>query len=68
MALNKEQIELLERFNLPTDFEDLEDDLFFAIDDRISEELMVHGVNDAGNGLNEYGELCRSILIALPDD
>lgn len=68
MALNKEQIELLERFNLPTDFKDLEDDLFFAIDDRISEELMVHGVNDAGNGLNEYGELCRSILIALPDD
>lgn len=68
MGLNSKQIELLERFELPSDFTALSDDQFYAIDDAISKEMMIHGVNDAGNGLNEYGELCRSILVDLPDD
>lgn len=68
MELTSEQIALLDSFHLPTDFADLSDEQFYAIDDKISHELMVHGVNDAGDGLNDYGNLCQSILEAMPDD
>lgn len=68
MRLTKEQTDLLERMGLPTDFSDLTDEQYFAIDDAVYEEMVMHGINDAGDGLNEHGELCRSIIVALPDD
>lgn len=30
--------------------------------------MMTKGINDSGDGLSDYGELCRSVIIALPDD
>lgn len=68
MELTSEQSGLLDSFHLPTDFSSLSDEQFYAIDDKISHELMMHGVNDAGDGLNNYGSLCQSILEAMPDD
>lgn len=68
MALTDKQIGLLEKLGLKTDFSSLTDDEYFAIDDVVYNEMMMHGVNDAGDGLNEYGELCRSIIVSLPDD
>lgn len=68
MALTKEQSDLLGKFGLPTDFSSLTDDEYFAIDGKMSDELQLHGLNDAGDGLNAYGELCRSVIVALPDE
>ena len=68
MALTDEQIELLQRFGLPTDFSNLDDDEYFAIDDAMSEELQLRGINESGDGLNAYGELCRSVVVSLPDE
>lgn len=68
MALTDRQIALLDRLNLPTDFSNLTDDQYFKIDDVLSSEYQRHGINAAGNGLNDYGELCVSIITALPDD
>ena len=68
MALTEKQANLLLRLGLPTDFQNLSDEQYFAVDDKMSEELQLHGLNEAGDGLNEYGELCRSIIVSLPDD
>lgn len=68
MALTEKQTSLLLRLGLPTDFQSLSDEQYFAVDDKMSEELQLHGLNEAGDGLNEYGELCRSIIVSLPDD
>lgn len=68
MNLSKAQSELLKRLGLPTDFHDLSDEEYFAVHDKMEDELQMHGVNDAGDGLNDYGELCRSVIVALPDD
>ncbi|MCK6139782.1 hypothetical protein [Slackia exigua] len=68
MALTEKQTSLLLRLGLPTDFQNLSDEQYFAVDDKMSEELQLHGLNEAGDGLNEYGELCRSIIVSLPDD
>lgn len=68
MALTREQTDLLHRLGLPTDFRDLTDEQYFAVDDKVSEEMLLHGLNEAGDGLNEYGELCCSVIVSLPDD
>lgn len=68
VSLSGEQRRLLEIFGLPSDFSALSDEQYFAIDDKMTEEMQLHGINDAGNGLNEYGELCRSVIVSLPDD
>nr|WP_294397780.1 hypothetical protein [uncultured Senegalimassilia sp.] len=68
ITLTKRQKQLLAELELPIDFEYLTDDQYFAIDERISIEMMTKGINDSGDGLNDYGELCRSVIIALPDD
>ena len=33
-----------------------------------SDELQHHGINADGNGLNDYGELCLSIIEDIPDE
>lgn len=67
-TLTKRQEQLLTEFGLPIDFEHLTDEQYFAIDERMSNEMMTKGINDSGDGLNDYGELCESVIIALPDD
>lgn len=66
-ALNDRQIALLDSLGLPCVFEGLDDEELMRIEDTLSDAMMLHGINEAGNGLNEYGELCRSIIVALPD-
>lgn len=68
ITLTKRQKQLLAEFELPIDFENLTDDQYFAIDERMSIEMMTKGINDSGDGLNDYGELCRNVIVALPDD
>lgn len=68
VSLLDEQQSLLEKFGLPTDFSNLSDDQYFAVDDKMTDELQTYGINDAGDGLNEYGELCLSVIESLPDD
>lgn len=68
MALTKEQNDLLEQLGLPTDFSDLTDEQYFSIDDALYDEMVTHGINNAGDGLNEHGEICRSVIVALHDD
>ena len=68
IMLTKRQEQLLTEFELPIDFEHLTDEQYFAIDERMSNEMTTKGINDSSDGLNDYGELCRSVIIALPDD
>lgn len=68
IMLTKCQKQLLAEFRLSTDFEHLTDEQYFAIDERMSSEMMTKGINNSGDDLNDYGELCRSVIIALPDD
>jgi len=69
MALSKEQTALLRKLGLATDFSTgMTNEQYFRIDDVMSDEMMRHGINSTGDGLNDYGELCRSIIVSLPDD
>lgn len=64
-SLTNRQKELLLRFGLPTDFESLTDGEYFAIDEQMSDEMQLRGLAD--DGLNDYGKLCESVILALPD-
>ncbi len=64
--LTQRQKDLLAGFGLPIDFEALTDEQYFAIDERMSSEMQLKGLTD--DGLNEYGELCESVILALPED
>lgn len=66
VELTQRQKDLLAGFGLPTDFESLTDEQYLAIDGRMSSEMQLKGLAD--DGLNEYGELCESVILALPDD
>lgn len=66
VSLTTRQKELLSSFGLPTDFEDITDEQYFAIDDLMSREMMLKGLAD--DELNDYGKLCESVILALPDD
>lgn len=68
ITLTKRQKQLLAELELPIDFEHLTDDQYFAIDERMSIEMMTKGINDSNDDLNDYGKLCESVIIALPDD
>lgn len=66
--MDERQLGLLRELGLPTEFEGLGDDEMIAIEDALSDEMRLHGINEAGDGLNERGELCRSVIVALPDE
>ena len=66
--MNERQNKLLRELGLPTEFDGLDDDAMIAIEDALSDEMRLHGINAKGDGLNERGELCRSVLVALPDE
>lgn len=65
VSLTNRQKELLSSFGLPIDFEDIIDEEYFAIDELMSDEMQLHGLSD--DGLNDYGELCESVILALPE-
>lgn len=64
--MNEEQLELMRSLNLATNVEELDDDQLMRIEDRLTEEMQLHGLNSKGDGLNAHGELCRSTIEALP--
>lgn len=66
-GLNEEQRVLLSSKGLLLSFEKMTDDELMAIEDALADEMQTNGLNDVGDGLNEYGELCRSIIVAMPD-
>lgn len=65
MELTAKHKEILERLGLPTDFSALTDDQYDDIDDKVCLEMQHHGLNELGDGLNDYGELCVDILETL---
>lgn len=66
VSLTTRQKELLSSFGLPTDFEGITDEQYFAIDNLMLREMQLKGLAD--DGLNDYGELCESVILALPDE
>ena len=66
--MTKAQNDILKNLGLPINFTGLDDDAMIAIEDALHHEMMYRGVNDAGDGLNDYGELVRSVIVSLPDD
>ena len=66
--LSNEQKHLLASLGMPQSFDGLNDDTLIYIEERLSEELQHHGINAERNGLNDYGELCLSIIEDIPDD
>jgi hypothetical protein len=68
VRLSEGQAAIMRALDLPespsTDASDAE---WFAILDRVAEELQRHGINDAGDGLNAHGEECRRILEAMAE-
>lgn len=68
MALTDEHRDLLARLGLPTSLSDLSGDEVAHIDDAVSDEMQMRGLNDAGDGLNAYGELCVDILAYLGEN
>lgn len=73
MRLNEKQTELLESLGVPASYEALkriaerDSDEYLRYYEAIEDSMLYKGVNDAGDGLNEYGELCHSILVAVAD-
>lgn len=65
VSLTSRQKELLLSFGFPDDFERLTDEQYFAIDERMSNEMQLKGLSD--DGLNDYGKLCESLILALPE-
>lgn len=65
VSLTSRQKELLLSFGFPDDFERLTDEQYFAIDERMSNEMQLKGLS--GGGLNDYGKLCESLILALPE-
>ena len=68
MELKADHREILEKLGLPTDFSALTDEQYNEIDEQVCAEMQQHGINETGDGLNDYGELCVDILEALPDE
>lgn len=66
--MNEAQKELLESLGFPVSFAGLDDNELIRIEETLADELQMRGINETGNSLNEYGELCRSIIVSTPDD
>ena len=66
-SLTEAQENLLRTLGFPVAFENLNDAKLTRIEDALSNEIQTHGINETSNRLNDYGELYRSCIIALPD-
>ena len=49
--MNERQNKLLRELGLPTEFDGLDDDAMIAIEDALSDEMRLHGINAKGDGL-----------------
>lgn len=73
MSFNEAQKELLESLGVPASYEELkriaerDSDEYLRHYEAIEDIMLYKGVNDTGDGLNEYGELCHSVLVAIAD-
>lgn len=67
MKLTNEHKAILKRLGLPEDFDGITDEQWFAVNDTLSDEMQLHGINEAGDGLNDYGEMCVDIITSLPE-
>lgn len=66
VKLNATQADLLRALDLPATIStDADEAEWFAVADRVAEELQLHGINETGDGLNDHGEECRRILEAM---
>lgn len=65
-SLTKAQENLLRTLGFPVAFENLDDAELMRIEDALSNEIQTHSINEASSGLDDYGELYRSCIIALP--
>lgn len=61
------QENLLQTLGFPVALENLDDAELTRIENALSNEIQTHSINEASSGLNDYGELYRSRIIALPD-
>ncbi len=66
-SLDVKQTALLESLGLTNDFSNATDDELVEIEDRVCDELMLRGIDETGDGVNDYGALCESIIDALPE-
>ena len=48
-------------------FDELNDDQYCDLLEAVSEYLQLHGINSAGDGVNETGALCEGLLDWLVD-
>lgn len=66
VKLNDKQTELLAKMSLPVELStDMPDDEWIDIEERLLEEVQLRGINEAGDGENEYGLLCSSVYMAM---
>lgn len=63
--LTDEQRATLRSLNLPDELNGLSDELWFEVEDRLGDEMQLHGINEAGDGTNEHGQICVGILNAM---
>lgn len=64
---SKAQDELMRSLGFPTSVDGLGDDELIRIEEKLADELQLRGINDEGDGLNEYGRLCLETIESLPD-
>lgn len=58
--------ELLNRLRLPFDpFGDLDEEQLLTLLDTLADEIAYEGINEAGDGVNEVGQLCVDLLTWL---
>ena len=61
-------VELLRSLELEfVPFGELNDDQYCDLMEAVSEYLQFHGINSAGDGVNEIGALCEGLLDWLVD-
>lgn len=66
VELTQRQEKLLKSLSLPTTITtDMDEDEWFEITDALGDEIQTHGINAAGDGINDHGETCRQILDAM---
>lgn len=67
VRMNKDQQKLLNLLGISS-LDGLDDDQLLAVEDLVENDMQINGLNHSGDGLNERGELCRSILVALASE
>lgn len=64
MKFNENQIYFMKNIGISINFDDISDDDYFEIEEKISKYLQIKGFND-DYSINRDGEICESILDLL---